>query len=106
MTALAVVVTAAYAVVNAFGTWAILRRRQAVALGFMASAVVLTVAAVATGFGHPSAFVLALLGAVGASLTSWINARTVLGRVVPWRHVLRAAYGGLVVLLVGLALRA
>ena len=105
MTALAVVVTAAYAVINAFGAWAVLRRRQAVALGFMAAAVVLTVAAVATGFGHASAFVLTLIGAVGASLTSWINARTVLGRVVAWRHVLRASYGVIVVLLVGLALR-
>lgn len=104
MTVLAVVLTAAYAVVNAFGAWAMLRRRQAVALGFMAAAVVLTVAAVATGFEHDSAFVLTLIGAVGASLTSWINARTVLGRVVPWRHVLRAAYGAVVVLLVGLAL--
>ncbi len=102
MTALSVVLVAAYAVVNAFGAWAVLHRRRTVALAFMAVAVVLTVAAVAIAFEHPVALFLTLLGAVGASLTSQVNARLVLGRVVPWRHALRAAFGAALVVLVAL----
>ncbi len=105
MTALSVVLVAAYAVVNAFGAWAVANRRRTVALAFMAVAVLLTIAAVAIAFEHPVALPLTLLGAAGASLTSQVNARLVLGRVVPWRHVLRGAFGAALVLLVALAAR-
>jgi hypothetical protein len=105
MTAVAVVLVAAYAVVNAFGAWAVAHRRHAVALAFMAISVVLTIGAVAVAFERPVALPLVIVGAVGASLTSQVNARVVLGRVVPWRHVLRALFGALLVLLVALALR-
>lgn len=106
MSAFAVVLVAAYAVVNAFGTWAVARRRRVVALAFMASSVVLTVAAVAVAFERPVALPLVIVGAVAASLTSQVNARVVLGRVVPWRHALRAAFGAFLVLIVALALGA
>ena len=106
MTALSVVLVALYAVVNAFGAWAVLRRRRSVALAFMGVAVLLTVAAVAVAFERPVALPLTALGVVGASLTSQVNARLVLGRVVPWRHVLRAAFGATLVLLVAFAGRA
>jgi hypothetical protein len=93
MTAVGVVLVAAYAVVNAFGAWSVTRRRRSVALAFMAVATLLTVAAVALAFEHPSALVLTVVGAFAASVTSRINAALVLGRVVLWRHVLRAAFG-------------
>ncbi len=106
MTAVSVVLVAAYAIVNAFGAWAVLHRRRAVALAFMAVAVVLTIAAVAIAFGRPVALPLTLAGALGASLTSQVNARAVLGRVVPWRHALRGAFGAALVVLVALTLHA
>lgn len=105
MTALAVVLVAAYAVVNAFGAWAVSHRRRVVALSFMAVSVVLTVGAVAVAFERPVALPLVAVGVVGASLTSQVNARFVLGRVVPWRHALRALFGALLVALVLLAPR-
>lgn len=103
MTAVAVVLVAAYAVVNAFGSWAVLRRRRSVSLAFMGAAVLLTVAAVATAFGDGSALPLTAVGALAASITSQVNARLVLGRVVAWRHVLRAGYGAATVVAVALA---
>jgi len=106
MIVVAVVLVAAYAVINAFGAWAVLHRRRGVSLAFMTVAVVLTVAAVATAFARPVALPLTTLGAVGASIASQVNARVVLGRVVPWRHVLRASYGVAVVVSVAWALRA
>jgi hypothetical protein len=105
MTVLSTAFVAAYAVVNAFGAWALLHRRRSLAVAFMAVAVVLTIAAVAVAFERPVALPLTVVGAVGASLTSQVNARVVLGRVVPWRHVLRAGYGALLVTLVALAVR-
>jgi ABC-type cobalamin transport system permease subunit len=105
MTVLSTAFVAAYAVVNAFGAWALLHRRRSLAVAFMAVAVVLTIAAVAVAFERPVALPLTVAGAVGASLTSQVNAHVVLGRVVPWRHVLRAGYGALLVTLVALAVR-
>lgn len=104
MTALGVALVAAYAVVNAFGAWAVARRRRSVALAFMAVAVVLTVAAVALAFERPVALVLTAVGAVGASLTSRVNAALVLGRVVAWRHLLRAGFGAALIAWVAVAL--
>ncbi len=104
MTAIGVVLVAAYVVVNAFGAWSVARRRHSVALAFMGVAVVLTVAAVALAFEHPIALVLTAIGAVGASLTSRVNAALVLGRVVAWRHLLRGAFGLTLVAWVAFAL--
>ena len=104
MTAIGVALVAAYVVVNAFGAWSVSRRRHSVALAFMGVAVVLTVAAVALAFEHRIALVLTAIGAVGASVTSRVNAALVLGRVVAWRHLLRAAFGLILVAWVAVAL--
>ncbi len=95
----AVAFTFGYAVVNAFGAWAVVRRRSAFGAAFFIAAVLLTVGGVAVAFGLPGAVPLVSAGAVVASATSWRNARLVLRRVVPWRHVLRAAAGALCVAL-------
>lgn len=99
----AVVFAFGYAVVNAFGAWAVVRRRSAFGAAFFAAAVLLTVGGVAVGFGLPGAVPLVLAGAVTASLTSYRNARLVLRKVVPWRHALRAAAGVVAVALTLLA---
>ncbi len=99
----AVVFTLGYAVVNAFGAWAVVRRRSAFGAAFFVAAVLLTVGGVAVGYGLPGAVPLVTAGALMASLTSWRNARLVLRRVVPWRHALRAAAGGVAIALTLLA---
>jgi len=99
----AVVFVFGYAVVNAFGAWAVVRRRSAFGAAFFIAAVLLTVGGVAVGYGLPGAVPLVTAGALTASLTSWRNARLVLRRVVPWRHALRAAAGGVAIALTFLA---
>jgi hypothetical protein len=99
----AVVFAFGYAVVNAFGAWAVVRRRSAFGAAFFVAAVLLTVGGVAVGYGLPGAVPLVTAGALMASLTSWRNARIVLRRVVPWRHALRAAAGAVAVVLTFLA---
>lgn len=82
-----------YAVVNAFGAWAVVRRKSWVAALFMLTAAVLTVGAVALVYGLELALWLVLLGVVGASAMSFVNAVVMIGRVL-WRaHALRAAAG-------------
>lgn len=97
--ALAVVAVLVYAVVNAFGSWAVVRRRSSIGGAFFAAAALLTVGAVAVAFGLPGARPLVVIGVVVASTTSWWNARAVLRRLVPWRHAVRAAAGASVVAL-------
>ena len=76
--------------VNAFGAWAVSRRKPRVARLFLLSAVVLVVAAVALGYGLRFASWILAAGLVLTWLSSYLNARWVLGRVV-WRyHALRA----------------
>lgn len=104
MTAVGVALIAAYVVVNAFGAWSVSRRRRSVGLAFMAVAAVLTVAAVALAFEHGLALALTVLGAVGASVTSRVNAALVLGRVVAWRHALRAGFGAVLIVWVAASL--
>lgn len=94
----------AYAVIDAFGAWAVIRRKPRVAGGFMLAAAVLTVSAVALGYAFGAAAWLALIGTALSSLMSWLNARIVLGRVVLRHHLLRAALGAALVALVFLAL--
>lgn len=82
-----------YAVVNAFGAWAVVRRKGWVASLFMVAAGLLTVAAVALAYDLPAGFWLTVAGAAAASVVSFVNAVVVLGRVL-WRsHVLRALAG-------------
>ncbi len=82
-----------YAAVNAFGAWAVVRRRSRVAAVFLVAAALLMVGAVALGFDEPSATPFMTAGAALASVASWWNARTVLRRTVPRRHLARAVAG-------------
>ncbi|HKI57559.1 MAG TPA: hypothetical protein VKB31_10470 [Trueperaceae bacterium] len=89
MRALVVVVVLGVVAVNAFGAWAVSRRRPDVSRLFLLSAVVLVVAAVAVGYGLRFAAWILGGGLLLAWLTSYLNARRVLGRVI-WRyHLLR-----------------
>jgi len=98
-------VTLAYALVNGFGAWMVSRRHSGVAAGFFASAVALTVGAVALPFGLPGAVGLVAIGALSASISSLLNAHLVMLRVFWWRHLLRLLVGALVVTLAYLAVR-
>ena len=90
MPLLAFLVTALYAVVNAFGAWLVSRRKPWVARLFMLCAVVLTVAAAAFISTIPYARPLLAVGLVGASVTSYLNAAVVIGKVVARNHIVRA----------------
>lgn len=91
MRALVVVVVLGVVAVNAFGAWAVSRRRPGVARLFLLSATVLVVAAVAVAYGLRFAAWILAGGLLLAWLSSYLNARWVLGRVV-WRyHLMRAA---------------
>lgn len=95
----------AYAVIDVFGAWAVIRRKPRIAAVFMLAATVLTVAGVALGFDLDAALGLAFAGVLLSSLSSWLNARIVLGRVVWRHHLLRSLLGGALVVLVALVLR-
>lgn len=87
-----------YAVVNAFGAWAVVRRRGWVAALFMLAGAVLTVGAVALAYGAQESLWLIVAGVALASGMSFVNAVVIIGRVL-WRaHALRAAAGILLVL--------
>ncbi len=96
---LALVAAVGYAGVNAFGAWAVVRRRSRVAAAFLVAAALLMVGAVALGFDEPSATAFVAAGAALASFASWWNARSVLRRLVPRRHLARAIAGVALVLL-------
>lgn len=104
MLVLAFLATVAYAVVNAFGAWAVIRRKGWVAALFMLTASVLTVAAVSLLTVLPFVRTLLASGLALASLTSLLNAQIVLGRVVWRHHLLRAAVALAIYLLATLAL--
>jgi hypothetical protein len=95
-----------YAVVNAFGAWAVVRRRSSIGATFFVAAVALTIGAVAIVFAMPSATQFVAFGAVTASIASWWNARVFLSRVVLRRHVARALAGAIATALAYLATRA
>lgn len=79
-----------YAVVNALGAWAVVRRKRWLAGPFMLAASLLVVAAVAITYGLPFARVLLATGLVLASVSSYLYGRVVLGRVT-WSHQLTRA---------------
>ncbi|MDZ7703417.1 MAG: hypothetical protein U5L04_02910 [Trueperaceae bacterium] len=96
MLVLAVVVTALYAFVNAFGAWMVIRRKTWIAALFMLAATMLVVAAAAFISVVPCARVLLIIGLVLASLASFLNARIVLGHITPRNHLIRAAIAVLI----------
>lgn len=99
------VVALGFVFVNAFGAWAVSRRKPRVSRLFLLAAVVLVVAAVALGYRLAFASWILTAGLVLAWVASYMNARLVLGRVVPWHHALRAASMVAVVALAVVALR-
>lgn len=99
MSALAFLATAAFALANAFGAWLVSRRKGWIAGLFMLSAVVLTVAAAAFVSDIPYTRVILAVGLVLAWITSWLNARIVIGRVVWRNHLVRGGAALLIYLL-------
>ncbi len=91
--------------VNAFGAWAVSRRRPYVARLFLLAATVLVVAAVALGYHLWAAAWILVAGLLLWWWASYLNAAWVLGRVVPRHHVLRAVSVVAVMALTVLALR-
>ena len=103
--AVALLLTVGYAAVNAFGAWAVVRRRSSIGGTFFAAAVALMIGAVAIGYALPSATAFVAIGALLASFASWWNARVFLGRVVVGRHVARALVGAVAAVLAYVATR-
>lgn len=87
---LAFLATAAYALVNAFGAWLVSRRKGWIAGLFMLSAAILVIAAAAFVSSIPYTRVILAVGLVLASVTSYLNAQIVIGRVVWRNHLVRA----------------
>lgn len=105
MPLLAFLATALYAVVNAFGAWLVSRRKPWVAGLFMLSAVILVIAAAAFVSRIPYTRVILAAGLILASVTSYINAEVVIGRVVWRNHLVRALVALALYLLGELAVR-
>lgn len=89
----------AYAVVDVFGAWTVVRRRPRLSFLFMASAATLTVGGVAAYYRLPETWAFLAAGAGASSLASWLNARLILGRVVARNHAGRALVGIVLVVL-------
>lgn len=77
--------------VNAFGAWAVSRRKPAVSHLFLGAAMLLTVATVAYAFREPLAWWVMLAGTALGYLASFLNAKLVIGKVVWPYHLVRAA---------------
>lgn len=90
MPLLAFLAVTIYALVNAFGSWLVSRRKPWVAGLFMLSAVILVIAAAAFISSIPYTRVILALGLALASLTSYLNAEVVIGRVIWRNHLIRA----------------
>lgn len=75
--------------VNAFGAWAVSRRRPMVARLFLLAAMVLTVAGVAYAYRSPGAWWILFGGALLAFVASFLHARLVLGHVAWANHAAR-----------------
>ncbi len=88
-----------YAIINALGAWAVIRRKGWLAALFMLAASLLVVAAVALVSTIPFARVLLASGLVAASLSSLLYAAVLVGRITWWHHLLRAAIALLIYLL-------
>jgi len=97
--------TFAYALVNAFGAWLVSRRKGWIAGMFMLSAVVLVVAAAAFVSNIPYTRIILAVGLIAASVSSYLNAEIVIGRVLPRNHLIRACVGVCIYLLGELAVR-
>ena len=100
MPVVASLAVAVYALVNAFGAWLVSRRKPWLAGMFMLSAVILVVAAAAFISSIPYTRIILAAGLVMASVSSYLNAEIVIGRVV-WRNHLVRALAALAIFLLG-----
>ena len=105
MPLLAFLATLAYALINAFGAWLVSRRKAWIAGLFMLSAVVLVVAAAGFISSIPYTRVILVVGLISASVSSYLNAEIVIGRVVWRNHLFRALAAAGIYLLGELAVR-
>jgi hypothetical protein len=102
---LAAIATLAYAFINAFGTWMVVRRKPWVAFLFMLAAAFLMTAFAAFIGDFPYTRVILATGLILASVTSLINAYVVLGKVVWRHHAIRTTCGAVIFLLAHFGLR-
>lgn len=82
--------TALYAVINALGAWAVIRRKPWVAGLFMLASALLVVATAGFILAVPLDRLILALGLVLASLASFFYARVVIGKVRWSHHAVRA----------------
>ena len=99
MLLIAFILTALYAVVNAVGAWAVIRRKGWLAALFMLAASVLIVSAAAMVSALPFTRVLLAIGLILASVSSLLYGSVIVGRVKWHHHVVRAAFAVLLFLL-------
>lgn len=85
----------AYAFVDVFGAWTVVRRKPRLSFLFMTAAAILAVGGVAAFYRLPETWTFLAVGAAASSVASWLNARLILGRTVASHHVGRAAVGAL-----------
>lgn len=105
MTWLLLLASTAYAVVNVFGAWAVVRRKPRLAGLFMLSAAALVVGGVSAAYGLYAAVPILAFGSVAAFLATLVYGRQVVGRYLPADHLSRAAAGAVLVALAHLVLR-
>lgn len=91
MLSLAILSTILYAGINAFGAWAVLNRKNWVSALFLLAASLLVIAAAALIAQRAAALPLLLAGLALASVTSFLNARIVIGHVIWRNHLIRLA---------------
>jgi hypothetical protein len=92
LSALVIIATILYAGINAFGAWAVLNRKNWVSALFLVSASLLVIAAAALIASRSAALPLLGFGLALASITSFLNARIVVGQVLWRNHLIRLAY--------------
>ena len=80
-----------YAVANFVQAWSVVRRKPIMAVVFMISAVIIGVSSVAFIYSPGIARPLLVFGLIFASLGGLLNAWIVLGKVILWRHLVRAS---------------
>lgn len=95
----AFILTALYAVVNAVGAWAVIRRKGWLGALFMLAASVLIVSAAAMVSALPFTRVLLVIGLILASISSLLYSGVIIGRIKWQNHVVRAAFAVLLFLL-------
>jgi hypothetical protein len=91
LSALVILSVFLYAGVNAFGAWVVLNRKKWVSALFLLAASLLVIAAAALIASHAAALPLLGSGLGLASLSSFLNAGIVVGRVIWRNHLIRLA---------------